>query len=476
MAQDTTLQNTLSGTSYKSKPLNTADAKLRRRLIEVQEKYKDEEFTKRALYQIDNYDPEDIQSEMDRYKQMVQGAPAAADEETGRVEDRQRQMLYNDVISTLNEVAVDKNGQVMTDENEQPIKVFNPNDPGDVAALKNDLAANYEGISYDEIVGAVSERLPQQEGGEQAPVEEENVGSDFSFGALDPRSGNSLLGKMTKHIPGWEWLGNGGYGAPAPYEQEVPNDMFQPPQQQQPQQQGPPQQVQGARMDSFIQGVEDRFSETKTYDNTMAEPPSMNGMGTVTPNQPPPAEQRYPDKTVSGWDNPNELANEGMKTSELPVEEGKKTYEQSREELKDVDVLSKDYKARTLSQVPEQEIETYKQYVREVFGDEADLAIQVMLEESKGIAEAIGDTDADKVFDYKGDKIGDSVGLFQIRTGGKNWPTTKSRAEAEGMPVSQFRNDMLDPYQNIRYAKYLVDKEGWQLWSTYNTAKKKLNK
>ena len=534
MAQDTTLQNTLSGTSYKSKPLNTADAKLRRRLIEVQEKYKDEEFTKRALYQIDNYDPEDIQSEMDRYKQMVQGAPAAADEETGRVEDRQRQMLYNDVISTLNEVAVDKNGRVMTDENEQPIKIFNPNDPGDVAALKNDLAANYEGISYDEIVGAVSERLPQQEGGEQAPVEEENIGSDFSFGALDPRSGNSLLGKMTKHIPGWEWLGNGGYGAPAPYEQEVPNDMFQPPQQHRPQVQNQDGsvstvlsksfnidgkeilmptiingkkvsdeeaikhyrktgenlgkfnsveeanaagqriheqeagQVKGARMDSFIQGVEDRFSETKTYDNTMAEPPGLNGMGTVAPNQPPPAEERYPGGVVESWDKPNDV-------SGLPIEEGKKTYQQSREELKDVDVLSEDYKPRTLSQVPEQEIETYKQYVREVFGDEADLAIQVMLEESKGIAEASGDTDADKVFDYKGDKIGDSVGLFQIRTGGKNWPG-KSRAEVAGIPVSEFRNNMLDPYQNIRFAKYLRDKEGWEKWSTYNTAKKKLNK
>ena len=467
--KDTTLQGTLSGTtsgtSSKTKMRNTADAQLRRKVVELNKRYKNPEVTKKVLYMLDGYSPEEIQTEMDGYDSIMSGKPIPQDEETSRVENRSRQMMYNEINSDISGYMIDESGEIKYDEKGEPMK-FDPNDSNDVGMLKNEMAVNHPELSWEEINAAVDERTQvekdkQPEG--RGAVEEDNAGSDFDFGTwkLNPAAEGSTFKKIVSKVPGWEWVGGEepknevGYGPGQ-------EDIFQPPRQQ----------VQGARFDNFRQGVEDKLSGTQTFDNTLGNPPDVSEVGAMQPGGPPPAEQRYPDKTVSGWDNPNE----SMKTSGLPTEEGKKTYEQARTELKDVDVLSKDYKPRTLSQVPEQEIESYKQYVREVFGDEADLAIQVMLEESKGIAEAIGDTDAGKVFDYKGEKVGDSVGLFQIRTGGKDWPTTKSRAEAEGIPLYQFRNNMLDPYQNIRYAKYLVDKEGWQLWSTYNTAKKKLNK
>jgi len=447
--KDTTLQDTLSGTTSGVKMRNTADAQLRRKVVELNKRYKNQEFTRKILYMVDGYSPDEIQAEMDGYNNIVSGQPIPGDEDEERIENRQRQMMYNDILTQINTVDPD-------DPESGP--VFDPNSEVDRAQLINDMALGYEGISLDEIVGAVNERLPQQGGGEQAPVEEENIGSDFNFGEMAGYNvlggqDTSMIGKIADTASGL-WGKMTGIGA-----EEAPprEDIFQPPRQQ----------VQGARFDNFRQGVEEKLSGTQTIENTLGEPPSVEGVTAMQPGGPPPAEERYPTGVVEGWDKPNEV-------SGLPIEEGKKTYEQSRMELKDIDILSKDYKPRTQNQVPQSEIDSYKQKIREVFGDEADLAIQVMLEESKGIAEDVGDTD--KTFDYKGEKIGDSVGLFQIRTGGKDWPTTKSRAEVEGIPLYQFRNNMLDPDQNIRYAKYLVDKEGWQLWSTYNTAKKKLNK
>jgi len=451
--KDKTLQNTLSGTSSGLKMRNTAEAQLRRKVVELNKRYGDAKKIAKALFLVDGYKADEIQGEQEQYDAIMSGQPMPKGGEEGRLEDRQRNVMHDHITARMNEKDEDTYGEI--DE-----LMFDPTDKGDIASLVRDMAIEYPDISYGEIKGAVYERVGQLS---QDTVVEETTPEETTE---NQEQGDGF----------WKSKFRGFFG--------VDEDVFQPPQQQPPQQpqqeqypEGQPQknpsgiypqqQVKGARMDSFIQGVEDRFSETKTYDNTMAEPPGLNGMGTVAPNQPPPAEERYPGGVVESWDKPNDV-------SGLPIEEGKKTYEQSRMELKDVDILSKDYKPRTPNQVPQSEIESYKQKIREVFGDEADLAIQVMLEESKGIPEDVGDKD--KTFDYKGEKIGDSVGLFQIRTGGKNWPTTKSRAEAEGVSLSEFRNNMLDPDQNIRYAKYLVDKEGWQLWSTYNTAKKKLNK
>lgn len=64
-----------------------------------------------------------------------------------------------------------------------------------------------------------------------------------------------------------------------------------------------------------------------------------------------------------------------------------------------------------------------------------------------------------------GDYVGDSIGLFQIRTGGRDF----NRARANGMTPDEFRAWMFDPRENIKYAYTIWQRYGFSPWSCSNT-------
>lgn len=99
-------------------------------------------------------------------------------------------------------------------------------------------------------------------------------------------------------------------------------------------------------------------------------------------------------------------------------------------------------------------------YTIEVFGDKADEAIQIMKCESGYNPLIEGDKTLMSINNQTGELIGDSIGLFQIRTGDTNW----NRARKEGMTVEEFRAEMRKPLENIKYAKKLYDAQGWKPW------------
>lgn len=99
-------------------------------------------------------------------------------------------------------------------------------------------------------------------------------------------------------------------------------------------------------------------------------------------------------------------------------------------------------------------------YTIEVFGDKADEAIQIIKCESGYNPENHGDKHLMSINNQTGELIGDSIGLFQIRTGDTSW----NRARKEGMSVEEFRSEMRKPLENIKYAKKLYDAQGWTPW------------
>lgn len=101
----------------------------------------------------------------------------------------------------------------------------------------------------------------------------------------------------------------------------------------------------------------------------------------------------------------------------------------------------------------------YDHLIDEIFGDKAGEAKQIMKCESGGRADNVGDTHL-FVTRSNGDRVGDSIGLFQIRTGGKEF----NRARANGMTPDEFRAEMKNPEKNIKYAKSMYDRQGWAPW------------
>jgi hypothetical protein len=100
-------------------------------------------------------------------------------------------------------------------------------------------------------------------------------------------------------------------------------------------------------------------------------------------------------------------------------------------------------------------------YIIEVFGEVADEAIRVAKCESTFETWRIGDTDL-MIYDSKHDEmVGDSIGFFQIRTGGNGW----NRARANGLTAEQFRVKLKEYKYNIDYAKTIYDRTGWRQWS-----------
>lgn len=92
------------------------------------------------------------------------------------------------------------------------------------------------------------------------------------------------------------------------------------------------------------------------------------------------------------------------------------------------------------------------------FGEHAEDAKKIMYCESRGNPKTVGDT---HIMTYhSGELVGDSIGLFQIRTGGSDF----NRAKANGMTAEEFRQEMFDPEKNIQYAKTIYDQRGWSAW------------
>ena len=89
--------------------------------------------------------------------------------------------------------------------------------------------------------------------------------------------------------------------------------------------------------------------------------------------------------------------------------------------------------------------------IKEVFGNEATLAIAIAMAESHMRPDRIGDTHLTYT-GKDGQMYGDSIGLFQIRT----------------FPDRPHREMLKDAYFNIRYAKIIRDKQGFRAWSVYN--------
>ena len=106
-------------------------------------------------------------------------------------------------------------------------------------------------------------------------------------------------------------------------------------------------------------------------------------------------------------------------------------------------------------------------YIVEVFGEDIAPRMILIAEcESTLDPRRIGDKKL-KVYDPIHDEmVGDSVGLFQIRTGGMNkdghvW----NRARANGMTADEFRTYLLDPTNNTDYAKTILDRSGVSPWT-----------
>lgn len=100
---------------------------------------------------------------------------------------------------------------------------------------------------------------------------------------------------------------------------------------------------------------------------------------------------------------------------------------------------------------PSHQIETL---IREYFPECPDVAIAVARAESNLEAHRVGD----KHLAWDDGRNGMSCGLMQIRV----------------FPDRPSCDELLDPVENIKYARKLYEKSGWQPWSTFNSGRYKL--
>ena len=112
-----------------------------------------------------------------------------------------------------------------------------------------------------------------------------------------------------------------------------------------------------------------------------------------------------------------------------------------------------------IKEEPKTEKEAIIAYIHEVFGSDAKEALIVSKCESGHRADAVGDTAL--MVNYQGEIVGDSIGVFQIRTGGKDF----NRAKANGMTADEFRAYLKDYKNNVNYAKQIFDRQGWYPWT-----------
>jgi hypothetical protein len=103
---------------------------------------------------------------------------------------------------------------------------------------------------------------------------------------------------------------------------------------------------------------------------------------------------------------------------------------------------------------------TIEGYITQVFGDKADEALKIAMCESRMNPENVGDKHLMVVNQQTGEIVGDSIGVYQIRTGGAGW----NRAKANGMTADEFRVKLKQPKYNIDYAYEIYQRRGWSAW------------
>ena len=110
------------------------------------------------------------------------------------------------------------------------------------------------------------------------------------------------------------------------------------------------------------------------------------------------------------------------------------------------------------------ELKTIEEKIIEAFKGDAFNALKVANCESRFHQDRIGDTHL--VFAHEGELLGDSVGIFQIRTGGNEKGKVWKRAP-EGMTTAEYREKLKDPDYNIAEAKKIYEKSGntWGQWT-----------
>ena len=112
----------------------------------------------------------------------------------------------------------------------------------------------------------------------------------------------------------------------------------------------------------------------------------------------------------------------------------------------------------TPSPVFESEVEAY---IYEVFGEDYEDARTVAHCESKLRPNVVGDTALMSINTETGELVGDSIGVFQIRTGSTNW----NRAARNGLTAEEFRTKLKGYKYNINYAKTIFDRQGFEPWT-----------
>ena len=106
-----------------------------------------------------------------------------------------------------------------------------------------------------------------------------------------------------------------------------------------------------------------------------------------------------------------------------------------------------------------------EQYIIKKFGDQAEAALKIAQCESRYNPDTVGDQHIMVMDEKYGEMVGDSIGIMQVRTGGKEknghvW----NRARANGMSADEFRATLKDYRYNIDYAKGTYDRQGWNGW------------
>lgn len=123
-------------------------------------------------------------------------------------------------------------------------------------------------------------------------------------------------------------------------------------------------------------------------------------------------------------------------------------------------------------QTPKTDIE---RLVLETFGvNQYDTAMCIIKHESGGQTDAIGDQHLMVYDPVHNEYVGDSIGIMQIRTGGKDKKTGKiwNRARANGMTADEFREYLKDPVNNVFMGGKISGKgEDWTPWTTYKKCK-----
>jgi len=120
-----------------------------------------------------------------------------------------------------------------------------------------------------------------------------------------------------------------------------------------------------------------------------------------------------------------------------------------------------DAKEEIVSEAPK----TLEQKIAAAWPDDTARALKVAQCESQMNTQRLGDLHL--VFEKDGEIVGDSVGLFQIRTGGNDSGGYWNRANKEGLTTVEYREKLKNEDYNIAQARKIYDQSGktWGQWT-----------